>query len=635
MSSKKYAPMLAKSERRFASNLYDGDCDNCAEESFVHLKGSIPVLISAPHSVNQKRNGEIKYCDKYTGGLACILHKLTDCYTVYKKFNDGTDANYDMVDKDNGYKKNIVNTVKENKIKYVIDLHGASDQREFDIDIGTDNGRTIRGKTYLVHIIRQICKANGIEKVFQDNTFAASLPTTITNYVSEHTNAICIQLEIHKKYRTTGNKDLLYSLVNALSTLVKMLSFLSDINHMPILYEKINTAEIINPLDRVVVPLEIALSLGLSDHDIVHISSGIVAYAEGKFVLAKVSISSDSRSTSIQVSNHIYRCITEENVFPEESCIFIVPRPISCKAGILPLKYAGSNSVFICNALYPNISPYRTYALYNKKEGILYPVTTFSEYESKYKKTIFLSQYYRQILSVCLPPQFITEKMRNSIIDSVGLDVTSVLSEAYSFDSKDKYILNESGYLANQEEVVGIFKRCGYNDLDIVDIGPKAKRKKNWLRFSENFFVGKKSLHLKVFDPFVEDENEKIARLSGNIMKVLGVEEMDKVDVIYEGERITFRALPYEDNNSNDKIGISMHNRLRLGILSPNAIVSVNRNIPHIIKKNFSKQILPLLALTYTIFQLGLDIIFRCLLYIISVAIVYYLSLSGERAKVK
>lgn len=52
-------------------------------------------MVSVPHAVNHYRNGKIKLADRYTGGIARYLHKVTNCHLIYNcKFNN-CDYNYD------------------------------------------------------------------------------------------------------------------------------------------------------------------------------------------------------------------------------------------------------------------------------------------------------------------------------------------------------------------------------------------------------------------------------------------------------------------------------------------------------------------------------------------------------------
>jgi len=47
---------IIKYERQFSKNLYNGH----GRRNFCIIEGEIPVMISAPHAVNQFREGQIK-----------------------------------------------------------------------------------------------------------------------------------------------------------------------------------------------------------------------------------------------------------------------------------------------------------------------------------------------------------------------------------------------------------------------------------------------------------------------------------------------------------------------------------------------------------------------------------------------
>ena len=98
--------------------------ENEKNKSFETIKGKIPILISAPHSVRQIRNGKIKGKDIYTGPIVIILQKEADCYSIYKTKNNNDDANYDI--ENNTYKEEILKIIEENQIKLLLDIHGAS-----------------------------------------------------------------------------------------------------------------------------------------------------------------------------------------------------------------------------------------------------------------------------------------------------------------------------------------------------------------------------------------------------------------------------------------------------------------------------------------------------------------------------
>ena len=102
------------------------------ENSYELLSGSGPVMISAPHSVEQTRNGSIKYAEPETGVLAKMLHEELGCPVIYKTGNKGDDANFD---EESSYKNALIEYVKNNNILFVLDLHQLAPFRDVIIDI--------------------------------------------------------------------------------------------------------------------------------------------------------------------------------------------------------------------------------------------------------------------------------------------------------------------------------------------------------------------------------------------------------------------------------------------------------------------------------------------------------------------
>ena len=121
---------ILKLEKRFACHQYNGK----GIRDFINCEGTIPIMISAPHAVNHTRDGQLKYADKFTGGLALLLHKLTGCHILYSARNCSYDPNYD---KDNAYQLFLQEYINRHHIEVLIDLHGAQEQRDYAIEIGT------------------------------------------------------------------------------------------------------------------------------------------------------------------------------------------------------------------------------------------------------------------------------------------------------------------------------------------------------------------------------------------------------------------------------------------------------------------------------------------------------------------
>ena len=95
------------------------------EKAFEYIEGKEKIIVSAPHSVRQIRNGNIKGKDSCTGTIAILLQKQLNCYCLYKTKNCNDDANYDI--ENNPYKDKIIDLVEKNNINFLLDIHGAKD----------------------------------------------------------------------------------------------------------------------------------------------------------------------------------------------------------------------------------------------------------------------------------------------------------------------------------------------------------------------------------------------------------------------------------------------------------------------------------------------------------------------------
>ncbi|TMW71236.1 hypothetical protein [Alteribacter natronophilus] len=186
---------LFEYEKRFSRNdgSYLGDTEADSQEAFI--EGSGPVLVSAPHTTSHIRDGEQRPAEIYTGSMALLVHKYTDAHVLYNVY-EGEDANSVA---GGTYKEELGRIVEEYDIELVLDLHGAGRSREFDLDIGTNYGETVSEEQ--VELLTYSLNERGIGEVYENHTFAASQPNTITNYTWNELDTEAMQLEIHSDYR--------------------------------------------------------------------------------------------------------------------------------------------------------------------------------------------------------------------------------------------------------------------------------------------------------------------------------------------------------------------------------------------------------------------------------------------------
>ncbi len=176
--------------------------------------GNIPILFTAPHTMEQVRSdGSIKKAEPYTKAIALYLNKHMNTYSMIKLLDTGLDSNRDNHDE---FKNKLLDLVDEHNIKLVIDLHGASVNREFDVEFGTMNNLTADFST--INELKEAFIENGITKISFNNPFKGG---AITQYLYNKKDIDVIQLEINYKYRDYSNLENLKLLIESLSNFIK------------------------------------------------------------------------------------------------------------------------------------------------------------------------------------------------------------------------------------------------------------------------------------------------------------------------------------------------------------------------------------------------------------------------------
>lgn len=166
-----------------------------SNDSYIKKQGNIKVMITAPHTMVQLRNnGTIKLNEPFTKAIAMYVANELNTYYLIKTNDTGIDANSL---EDDAFKEELVNIVKENDIKLVIDIHGAKEDREFDVELGTLNNLSADFST--IRELEDAFHENGINNVFINEPFKGG---GITQSIYGNTNADVVQVEINRKFRS-------------------------------------------------------------------------------------------------------------------------------------------------------------------------------------------------------------------------------------------------------------------------------------------------------------------------------------------------------------------------------------------------------------------------------------------------
>ena len=109
-------------------------------------------------------------------------------------------------------------------MKFVLDIHGAAREREFDVDFGTNGGKTLLVKTNMLALVEHNFQSFGLSRISRDH-FAASAPNTIANYIARELGIPAVQIEINKQFRVPAQNPLgFHRLLGALVASVRELA---------------------------------------------------------------------------------------------------------------------------------------------------------------------------------------------------------------------------------------------------------------------------------------------------------------------------------------------------------------------------------------------------------------------------
>lgn len=174
-------------ENYFINELYSSSSGHLIEG------GKNQIILTAPHSASQIREGSPKIGEYRTGLIVKKLKEITNSHIAYKTKNNNDDANYDKVCV---FKADVVSYAKEHNIKLVLDFHLARPEREFSIDIGTGHGANIHGRNDILKLLEQKLSFS-YKDVRIDDTFAGTYPHTVSSTLSRTLFIPAIQIEIN------------------------------------------------------------------------------------------------------------------------------------------------------------------------------------------------------------------------------------------------------------------------------------------------------------------------------------------------------------------------------------------------------------------------------------------------------
>ena len=197
----------------FQQQIFQLERDDTPE--LIHFEqGSIPILLSAPHTVNfLKEDGNFKMREGYTKAIVKYLALKTGAFLMIKENSDGIDPN--KLEMEN-YKHQLLEVINKYQIQLVLDIHGAASHHDFAIEIGSLDGVSARIQT--IESLKTALKDQGIAPVAENSPFKGG---GITKTVHGNTNIEVLQLEINRDYRDLTHPEKLFHLCKTLENFLK------------------------------------------------------------------------------------------------------------------------------------------------------------------------------------------------------------------------------------------------------------------------------------------------------------------------------------------------------------------------------------------------------------------------------
>jgi len=169
----------------------------------IHLEGTVPVLVTAPHATRHHRGGGAKRHDRHTAALAVAVHALTGCHSLYTHWATADDPNYYD---DVPFKRAVAEIVEAHGIVFVVDIHGTGPGVERDVHPGFGESREfLLGCGRAAEVLEESFSAAGI-RVGSEHLYRAARQQTVAKFAARRLGVRAMQLEIGWRLRDPAHR---------------------------------------------------------------------------------------------------------------------------------------------------------------------------------------------------------------------------------------------------------------------------------------------------------------------------------------------------------------------------------------------------------------------------------------------
>jgi hypothetical protein len=163
------------------------------EPDYRFLGGQKPVMVIAPHATAFWREGEFHEPDAYTGSMAALLHRITDCHALFSNYCCVADPCWYL---ETPMRRAFGDIVKSGQIGMVVFLLGSSWHEAPGIQLSCYGPSAHQCEDYATRLKNILAP---IEPVLEDNGDYQVAP--LIRFCAEELAVPTIVLKLHKRYR--------------------------------------------------------------------------------------------------------------------------------------------------------------------------------------------------------------------------------------------------------------------------------------------------------------------------------------------------------------------------------------------------------------------------------------------------
>lgn len=297
-----------------------------------------------------------------------------------------------------------------------------------------------------------------------------------------------------------------------------------------------------------------------------------------------------------------------------------------------------------CNDFAPEIkrSRFHLFEIYNSltKESMVVKRSHIFVDETLGKGEIRINRKQRIFLGLELP-LYLTEEQWKLLEAKLSPEDMRLVQTLYP--AADRFLDENAPYEAREraKRAISGALDCEIRIIPVIEAYRNPERR-GPLRRLTDFYVGKSTVSLICRRPYENDEGLNVVRMARSNMRLLGIEEMDKVTLKYKKQHISCRVLELDKESSFFKtnlpvqtdlaIGVPSHIRKKLGITDLKTTIKVDRDTGFIFKRSMNEQVVPILMTVFSACLLGtVSEILAAVLSVVAVPIVLFFNLSSKR----